>query len=97
MKDPTRVIFRPRLTEKATSLQLRKAYVFEVDPRANKHDIRQALASLYQDKGIEVAGIRTMRVKGKYRRNLRMRGAGGYSGDWKKAIVTLAKGEIETV
>ena len=92
--DPYRILRRPLVTEKGTALQQAKSYLFEVDPKANKPQIRAAVEAIYEGKGVKVSQVNTMRVKGKYRR---VRVQGGYAQDWKKAIVTLSKGELDTV
>ena len=93
--DPYQIILRPCITEKATELQQAfNAYVFEVSPKANKLQIREAIEEIYRDKKVKVASVTTLRVKGKFRRP---RLQGGYTKDRKKAIVTLRKdgGQIE--
>ena len=67
------IIRRPRLTEKATRLREETArrkkngdtFVFEVDPRANKVEIREAVEHAF---GVEVLHVRTVNVAGKKRR-----------------------------
>lgn len=82
------VLVRPIITERATEQQERfNRVTFEVARRANKHQIRDAVESVY---GVTVAGVHTMRVRGKLKR----RGLSiGKRPNWKKAIVTLAEGE----
>lgn len=82
------VVKRPVVTEK-TSIQKEDTnqITFEVDRRANRVQIRQAVESIF---GVHVAGVRTMQVKGKAKRRGRILGK---RRDWKKAIVTLIPGE----
>ena len=84
MKDLTRVLLRPVVTEKTTSQREQKnKYVFEVATDSNKKEIRQAVEKFF---GVKVLDVRTLNVKGKPKRQ------GIYQGrrnDWKKAIVTL--------
>ncbi|WP_028777701.1 50S ribosomal protein L23 [Shimazuella kribbensis] len=83
MKDPRDIIRRPIVTEASTALMEEGKYVFEVDIRANKYQIRQALETIF---GVKVDRVNTMRVPGKIKRQ------GRYSGrtpERKKAIVTL--------
>jgi large subunit ribosomal protein L23 len=89
MNDPFQIIKRIRLTEKATLLgeQLNE-YVFEVDNKATKIDVRNAVKALYGKKAIEV---RTMRCDGKARR--KRRPDAGRTASYKKAVVRLAAGE----
>ena len=84
---PYQVILRPLITEKATILAGEGKYAFEVDRRANKPQIRAAIAVAFN---VKVTKVHTMNVRGKSRRVGR-----GYSRgrDWKKAIVTLGEGE----
>ena len=82
------VIRRPLLTEK-TTLQREKyeTYAFEVDPRANKIEVRRAVEAQF---GVKVAEVRISKVHGKIRRQGRFFGR---RPDWKKAYVRLAEGE----
>lgn len=62
----TTVIKKPLITEKATfSSNEQKRYAFEVDPRASKTDIKNAVESLYK---VRVLGISTQNRKGRLRR-----------------------------
>lgn len=89
MKDPFQIIKRIRLTEKATMLgETNNEYVFEVDNKATKIDVRNAVKLLY---GKKVAAVRTMRYDGKARR--KRRADAGTTSSWKKAVVRLAEGE----
>ena len=82
------VIKRPVITEK-TSIQKETAnqLTFEVDPKANRIEIKRAVENIFN---VNVAGVRTMQVKGKMKRRGRILGK---RRDWKKAIVTLMPGE----
>ncbi|HOJ12942.1 MAG TPA: 50S ribosomal protein L23 [Deltaproteobacteria bacterium] len=88
MKNATRILKRPLITEKGTDLKEKgNKVMFSVALDANKIEIKKAVEELY---GVHVLDVRTMRVKGKskrwgFRRHQRP--------DWKKAIVTLGKGE----
>ena len=94
MKSPREIIRRPVITEKAQMLQERRnQFVFEVDRRTNKIQIKQAVERLW---GVRVTSVRTMTVRGKQKRmgyRYRPRG-GGYTATWKKAVVTVAPGEF---
>jgi large subunit ribosomal protein L23 len=83
---PYQVLRRPVITEKSTMLGAGSQYVFEVDTRANKPQIAQAVQRAFD---VEVRKVRTMMVRGKTRRTRR-----GFAQQpsWKKAIVTLAPG-----
>jgi large subunit ribosomal protein L23 len=85
---PHNIIKRPiALTEKATSLRAAGKYVFEVDPGANRVQIREAIQVLF---GVQVVHVNTLNVRGKDRRM--GRGYGKLS-NWKKAVVTLKPGQ----
>jgi large subunit ribosomal protein L23 len=94
MKDIFRVINTIRLSEKATFLgETNNEYVFEVDTKANKLEIKQAVQQIF---GKKVAAVRTMQYDGKARR--KRRPDAGTSPKWKKAVVRLKDGEkIELV
>jgi len=82
------VIRRPLITEKSTiERELQNIVTFEVDPRANKAEIRQAVETLFD---VQVLEVRTSAVKGKKRRVGRNV---GYRPDWKKARVKLREGD----
>ena len=81
------VIVRPLITEKATILAGDHKYAFEVDRRANKNQVRQAVETAFS---VHVLKVNTMNVRGKGRRVGRRYTR---TRDWKKAIVTLTEGE----
>ena len=90
MKDIYQIIKKVRLTEKASLLtELNGQYVFEVDRRANKLEIKQAIEQLL---GKKVASVNTCNYKGKEKR--RRRADAGRTAHWKKAIVKLQEGEV---
>lgn len=81
------IIRYPSITEKNTMLREQNKYVFEVDRRATKPEIRRAVEKLFD---VEVVAVNTMVVKGKRKRMGRFV---GYRPNWKKAIVKLAGGQ----
>ncbi len=85
--EPYDVLKKPLITEKSTSLLQENKYTFEVDPRANKTEIKQAVQTIFK---VKVEKVNTMRVKGKTKR---VRNIPGKTPDRKKAIVTLRKGD----
>ena len=86
MKDLSRVIVRPLITERGTDMREKyNQYFFEVAVDANKLEIRQAVEHFF---GVKVTQVRTMNYRGKIKRMGRYQGK---RADWKKAIVTLAK------
>ena len=78
-------IIRPLVTEKGTrDSQLLNAYAFEVNPDANKAQIKQAIEKIY---AVKVLEVRTANRHGKPRRyGYRSVGA---TRRWKKAVVVL--------
>jgi len=86
------VILKPIITEKMTHMgEKLNRYGFKVDKRANKLQIRKAIKDIY---GVEVAEINTMVYRGKSKTRYSKSGfISGKSNNYKKAIVTLAKGE----
>jgi len=80
----TEVIKAPLISEKSTFLaQVKNAYTFEVDKKADKDQIKSAIQRLYNVKVLEV---RTVNVAGKPKRT---RAGEKTTGAWKKAIVKL--------
>jgi large subunit ribosomal protein L23 len=89
MKEPTQIIEKIRLTEKASLLGERNnQYVFRVATDANKIEIKQAIEKLF---GKKVVRVNTAQYAGKKKRE--RRADFGRKTHWKKAVVTLAEGE----
>ncbi|WP_248929029.1 50S ribosomal protein L23 [Paenibacillus hamazuiensis] len=84
MKNPRDIIKRPIITEKTSDLMGLKKYVFEVDLRANKTEIKQAIEQIFK---VKVTDVNTMRMPAKPKRYGRY---SGYTSEWKKAIVSLS-------
>ena len=84
---PTNVIKGIRQTEKGTRLAPRHQFVLEVAKDANKLQIKQAVEELFQ---VSVKKVNTQIYQGKWKR---LTGRRGQRPDWKKAIVTVAKGQ----
>jgi large subunit ribosomal protein L23 len=82
------IIIKPLITEK-TSIQkeLNNQLTFEVERRANRIEIKQAIESIFN---VRVAAVKTMQVTGKTKQRGRITGK---RRDWKKAIVKLMPGE----
>ncbi len=88
MMDPYKIVIRPVITEKSTLLKEKNREVcFEVDPRANKSEIKKAAEQLFK---IKVERVRIQNKKGKKRRVGRSEGR---KKDWKKAYIKLKEGE----
>ncbi len=85
--NPYSVIVRPLVTEKSTALSVANQYVFEVDMRSNKPQIKDAVEKAFE---VTVLGVNVMVMKGKRRGNRRMGRRETFSSDWKKAVVTVA-------
>jgi len=77
------IIKRPVITERSTDLMAEKKYTFEVDVRANKTQIKDAVEEIF---GVKVENVNTMNYKGKFKRFGRHT---GYTARRKKAIVKL--------
>ena len=85
---PSDVLKRPLITEKATLLKGNSnAVSFEVDRRAKKKQIQEAVEKLFK---VKVVDVRTMNVTGKVKRRGK---TAGLRPGWKKAVVTLSAGE----
>jgi large subunit ribosomal protein L23 len=82
------IIQTASLTEKSTLMsEKQNKYVFRVNPRANKIQIKQAVQRLFQK---QVVDVNTCNYAGKEKR---VRGPLGRRSHWKKAIVTLKEGD----
>jgi len=81
-------IISPVITEKATLASENNQVVFQVALNATKPMIKEAIESLFK---VKVTAVNTIRVKGKVKR---FRGLPGKRNDIKKAIVTLAEGQM---
>ena len=80
---PEDIIIAPVITEKSNDeLQIGK-YTFEVNKKATKIDIKNAVEKLFE---VKVLNVNTMTVKGKEKRVGRRIGK---TADWKKAVVTI--------
>ena len=90
MKDPRDIILAPIVSEKSYELMETGVYTFKVRSSASKPEIRDAVEAIW---GVEVLKVNTLNRPGKRRRT---RGTNriGSQPDTKRAIVTLAAGEI---
>jgi large subunit ribosomal protein L23 len=80
---------RPIVSEKSYNLIDEGKYTFEVDPRSNKTEIKQAVESIFK---VKVSSVNTMNRVGKERKT---RFGLGKRKDTKRAIVTLKSGTID--
>jgi large subunit ribosomal protein L23 len=84
MKDPRDIIKRPIITENTMNLTAQRKYTFEVDVKANKTEVKDAVEKIF---GVKVEKVNIMNYKGKFKRVGRY---SGYTNRRRKAIVTLA-------
>ncbi len=83
----TDIIYSPVITEKTAGLAEGNTYVFKVDKKANKTQIKIAIEEAF---GVKVKSVNTLITKPKDKR------VGKYTGQtktYKKAIITLADGQ----
>ena len=83
------VLKRPVITERSSEQMAEQKYTFEVDTRANKTEVKDAVEEIF---GVKVEKVNIMNYKGKFKRVGKF---GGYTNKRRKAIVKLAEGEIE--
>jgi len=82
------IIRRPLVTEKSTLLREKTNVIaFEVDPDANKIEVKKAVEELFK---VKVEEVRLFNVRGKMKRMGRF---AGKRRDWRKAYVRLKDGE----
>ena len=82
------IIRRPLVTEKSTTLREDSNIIaFEVDPKANKIQVKDAVEKLFN---VKVEEVRLFNVRGKMKRMGKFEGK---RRDWRKAYVRLKAGE----
>ena len=81
------ILIEPVLSEKANILREEGKYVFKVDPKANKSQIKEAVRRIFK---VNPVSCSVMVVAGKPKR---LRNKPGHTASWKKAIVKLSKNE----
>jgi len=84
MRNPHDIIRRPIITESTSDMMANKTYVFEVDLRSTKTEVKQAVEQVFK---VKVEKVNTMRMPAKPKRYGRY---SGYTSEWKKAIVKLS-------
>ncbi len=85
------IIKRPLITEKAMKLGENRQYVFQVDPNANKIEIKKEIEKMFE---VNIVSIRTVRIKGKVKSRMTRRGyMRGKTPLKKKAYITLKEGQ----
>ncbi|KIL53622.1 50S ribosomal protein L23 [Jeotgalibacillus alimentarius] len=83
--DARDIIKRPVITERSSDLMGEKKYTFEVDTRANKTQVKDAIQEIF---GVDVEKVNIMNYKGKFKRMGRYT---GFTNKRRKAIVTLTE------
>jgi len=83
--DARDIIKRPVITERSSEIMADKKYTFEVDVKANKTQVKDAVQEIF---GVKVEKVNIMNYKGKFKR---MGRHAGYTNKRRKAIVTLTK------
>jgi len=81
------IIKRPLITEKSTASAALGKYCFKIDKKATKSEIKKAIEKKFN---VKVEKVNIMNYIGKERRRGRTQGR---TASWKKAIVTLKKGD----
>lgn len=87
VKVASKVLQSPQITEKATNLQDKGQYVFKVTAASTKPEIKKAIEEVY---GVDILKVRTIKVP---RRQRRLGRTTGWKKGYKKAIVSLKKGQ----
>ena len=86
------VLKKPLITEKVSKLNESGKYGFIIDMNANKVEIKNEVEKMY---GVTVASVNTMRYQGKEKsRYTKSKVVTGRAAGFKKAIVTVADGEV---
>ena len=81
------IIKFPVVTEKSTKISENNQFVFKVAINSSKGDIKKAIEKVFK---VKVKAINTIKVKGKKKV---FKGTKGKRSDFKKAVITLVKGE----
>lgn len=88
--DLSQVIIAPRITEKSAKQSEENVYAFEINARANKHQVAQAIVAFYKVTPLKVAIVN---VPTKYAKNYRTGRVQVKKPGMKKALVYIKKGE----
>lgn len=87
--DAREIIKRPVITERSSDLMAERKYTFDVNVRANKTQVKDAVEEIF---GVKVEKVNIMNYKGKFKRMGRY---GGYTNKRRKAIVKLTEDSKE--
>lgn len=82
-----RTLIKPLVTEKAAALGTHRQYIFMVEPRMNKIEVKKAVRTIY---GVDPTKVNMIAMMGKA---VRYGKTSGRTKHWKKAIVTLKAGD----
>lgn len=86
------ILIKPLVTEKVSELNEKGKYGFIVNRKANKVEIKKAVEKMY---GVTVEHVNTMQYQGKQKaRYTKTKIVTGRTESFKKAIVTVAEGEV---
>lgn len=86
-----KILIKPILTEKATNLVQSNVYMFEVDKKSNKHQIKETLEKLYK---VKTGEVKIMIRKGKEKK-VGKKGLLKKDADRKIAFIKLIEGKID--
>ena len=87
MKNLYNIIKFPVVTEKSTKISENNQFVFKVDIDTSKDEVKKAIEKIFK---VKVKSVNTINVKGKKKV---FKGTKGKRSDYKKAVITLIKGE----
>lgn len=82
-----RILIKPLVTEKASHLAALNKYVFVVNPKMNKIEVKKAIRTIYK---VEPVAVNILNFSGK---SVRYGRTQGKTKSWKKAVVTLKEGD----
>lgn len=82
-----RILQAPHITEKAINMGQENKYIFKISSEGNKAEVKKAVKELY---GVKVVDVNIINIPKKKRRLGKNQ---GFKSGYKKAVVTLAKGE----
>ena len=87
LREAYKILQEPHISEKATVLNDQNKYVFKIFPKANKVETKKAIENLYN---VKVKNVNIINV---HRKRRVLRGVEGFKTGYKKAIITLEKGQ----
>lgn len=87
MTHDSEILIHPVISEKAVNLQAENKYVFRVDSRTTKSEVKKAVQTMF---GVTVTAVNVITVPAKKKRLGRFE---GMTNSWKKAVVTLKAGD----